>query len=87
MNITLNTILNPNDEVIVFATYFGEYDNYIIEPRYPYLDEIYVSLYPQYDAAVTISARTYPDTYSASKASITLVEGNFYTSHIALTKD
>ena len=66
---------------------FGEYDNYIIEPRYPYLDEIYVSLYPQYDAAVTISARTYPDTYSASKASITLVEGNFYTSHIALTKD
>ncbi|MBR1445079.1 MAG: pyridoxal phosphate-dependent aminotransferase [Firmicutes bacterium] len=29
MNITLNTILDPNDEVIVFAPYFGEYDNYI----------------------------------------------------------
>lgn len=66
---------------------FGPYDEYTIEPLYPYLDEIYVSLYPQYDAAITISARTYPDTYSASKASITLVEGKFYTSHIVLTKD
>ena len=29
MNIILKTILNPNDEVIVFSPYFGEYKNYI----------------------------------------------------------
>lgn len=29
LNIILKTLLNPNDEVIVFAPYFGEYNNYI----------------------------------------------------------
>lgn len=29
LNITLKSILNPNDEVIVFAPYFSEYNNYI----------------------------------------------------------
>lgn len=29
MNIILKTILNPDDEVIVFSPYFGEYKNYI----------------------------------------------------------
>lgn len=66
---------------------FGPDDAYTIEPWYPYLDVIYVSMYPHYDFPVTISARTYPDTYSTSKASITLEEGKFYSSHIVLTKD
>ncbi len=29
LNITLKTIINPGDEVILFAPYFGEYDNYL----------------------------------------------------------
>jgi len=29
LNVILKTLLNPNDEVIVFAPYFGEYNNYI----------------------------------------------------------
>ncbi len=29
LNIILKTILNPNEEVIVFAPYFGEYANYV----------------------------------------------------------
>lgn len=29
LNITLRTILDPGDEVVVFAPYFGEYKNYI----------------------------------------------------------
>ena len=29
MNVILKTVLNPNEEVIVFAPYFLEYDNYI----------------------------------------------------------
>lgn len=29
LNIILKTLINPNDEVIVFAPYFGEYNNYI----------------------------------------------------------
>ncbi|MCI8806104.1 MAG: pyridoxal phosphate-dependent aminotransferase [Clostridiales bacterium] len=29
LNITLKTIINPGDEIILFAPYFGEYDNYI----------------------------------------------------------
>lgn len=29
INITLKSIINPGDEVIVIAPYFGEYDNYI----------------------------------------------------------
>lgn len=29
LNIILKTLLNPGDEVIVFAPYFGEYNNYI----------------------------------------------------------
>ncbi len=29
LNIILKTLLNPQDEVIVFAPYFGEYNNYI----------------------------------------------------------
>lgn len=59
---------------------FGPYDEYTVEPWYPYPDAIYVSLYPQSDSPVTITARTYPTTYSTSKASITLVEGKFYCS-------
>ena len=29
LNVILKTLLNPNDEVIVFAPYFGEYRNYV----------------------------------------------------------
>lgn len=29
LNVILKTILNPNDEVVVFAPYFGEYNNYV----------------------------------------------------------
>jgi len=29
LNVTLNTIIDPDDEVIVFAPYFSEYDHYI----------------------------------------------------------
>ncbi len=29
LNITLKTIINPGDEVILFAPYFGEYNNYL----------------------------------------------------------
>lgn len=29
LNITLKTLINPNDEVILFAPYFGEYNNYL----------------------------------------------------------
>ncbi len=29
LNIVFKTLLNPNDEVIVFAPYFGEYNNYV----------------------------------------------------------
>lgn len=29
LNVILKTLLNPNDEVIVFAPYFGEYENYV----------------------------------------------------------
>ena len=29
MNVALKSIINPGDEVIVFAPYFGEYDNYV----------------------------------------------------------
>ncbi len=29
LNIVLKTLLNPGDEVIVFAPYFGEYNNYV----------------------------------------------------------
>lgn len=29
LNVILKTLLNPNDEVIAFAPYFGEYNNYV----------------------------------------------------------
>ena len=29
LNVALKTLLNPGDEVIVFAPYFGEYNNYV----------------------------------------------------------
>lgn len=59
---------------------FGPYDEYTVEPWWPYPDAIYISLYGQYEAPVTITARTYPTTYSTSKASITLEPGKFYSS-------
>ena len=71
-----------NRLVIHFGDEYG--DEYTVEPWYPYLDAIYVSLYGQ-DAPVTITARTYPTTYSASKASITLDGGKFYSSNILVT--
>ncbi len=72
-----------NRLVIHFGDEYG--DEYTVEPWYPYLDAIYVSLYGQVDAPVTITAQTYPTTYSASKASITLDPGKFYSSNILVT--
>lgn len=81
-----NDITNKVNRLVISFDH-GEYvDEYVVEPWYPYLDAIYVSTYGQVDALVTITARTYPDTYTASKASITLDPGKFYSSNIALTK-
>jgi len=62
---------------------FGAGDDYIVTPNAQ--SNIYVALYPEDAANITIKAATATGIYSVSKAGITLDAGKFYRSSVALT--
>ena len=61
---------------------FGPYDDYMITPNS--LSNIYVALYPEDSANITIKAATASGNYTYAKSGVTLVAGKFYRSAVVL---
>lgn len=71
------------DQITSLNISFGPLDDYMVTPVSQ--NPIYVALYPVAGNAVTITAATATGLYSYTKASITLDDGKFYRSEVALS--
>ena len=78
-----NGVTDITDQITSLNINFGPYDDYIITPNAQ--SDIYVALSPVDGGNITITAATATGNYSYSKSGVTLDNGKFYRSTVAMS--